>query len=84
MPFPLLPIILGELVRAGLRKALETPRRKEEPMEIWLGLIRHLLTAGGGMLAAKGYGDSSTWEAIAGGVVTVVGALWSVWDKRTR
>lgn len=53
-------------------------------MEITLGLIRHLLTAGGGIFAAKGYGDSGAWETIAGAVVALVGAAWSIIDKKKR
>lgn len=51
-------------------------------VEIILGLIRHLLTAGGGILAAKGYTDDATVEVVAGSVVAIVGAIWSVLAKR--
>jgi hypothetical protein len=51
---------------------------------VWLGLFRHLLTAGGGVMVAKGYVDAVTLEAVAGAAATLAGAAWSVWDKRGR
>ena len=50
--------------------------------EILLGLVRHLLTALGGVLVAKGTVDQSTVETITGSVVAVAGALWSVFSKK--
>jgi len=46
------------------------------------GLIRHLLTFGGGILAAKGYGDAETWAVIAGAAATLAGGVWSIFIKR--
>lgn len=48
------------------------------------GLVRHLLTAAGGYLVAKGVLDDGTLTEVIGGVVTVAGAVWSIWDKRKR
>lgn len=42
-----------------------------------LWLARMGIIAGGGYLTSKGIGDEGTWEAIAGGAVTVLGAVWS-------
>lgn len=47
-----------------------------------LGLLRHALTAGGGVLVAKGVVDDGTLQTIIGAVVTLAGAAWSVADKR--
>ena len=49
-----------------------------------LGIVRHILTTLGGILVTKGYVDASGIEAIAGGVVAVVGVVWSVLEKRAR
>lgn len=51
--------------------------------EILLGLVRHILTAVGGVLVAKGTVDQSTVETVVGGVAAIVGALWSVFSKKT-
>lgn len=46
-----------------------------------LGILRHVLTYGGGLLMAKGWGDSGDWETIIGAIIAIVGAVWSMWDK---
>lgn len=50
--------------------------------EILLGLVRHVLTALGGVLVAKGTVDQSTVETIVGGAAAIVGALWSIVSKK--
>ena len=52
--------------------------------EMWLGLTRHLLTALGGVLVARGVVDTGTVQTGIGAVVTLAGIGWSFWDKRTR
>lgn len=42
-----------------------------------LGLVRHLLTFGGGYLVAKGWLDEGQMAEVIGGVITIVGAVWS-------
>lgn len=49
-----------------------------------LGIVRHVLTFGGGAVAAKGYGDSADMEQIVGAVLTIIGVVWSIVDKRGR
>lgn len=46
-----------------------------------LGIVRHILTFGGGILIAKGTIDESTANEIIGGVITLVGAIWSIVAK---
>ena len=50
--------------------------------DILLGLVRHTLTAVGGVLVTKGTIDQSTLETVIGGIVAIVGALWSVFSKK--
>ena len=51
-------------------------------MEKILGLIRHLLTFGGGILVSKGLvEDAATVETLVGALVTVIGGAWSIYDK---
>lgn len=45
-------------------------------------VLRHLLTALGGIAVARGYLDSGTLETAVGAVLTLVGLGWSIWDKR--
>ena len=45
------------------------------------GLIRHFITAVGGAFLLK-YGlDGAGVEAFAGAIATLVGSIWSVYDK---
>jgi len=43
-----------------------------------LGLLRHALTFGGGYLVASGKLDESTVTEITAALVTIIGAVWSV------
>jgi hypothetical protein len=47
-----------------------------------LGIVRHALTFVGGFVVMKGYTDDATVTQIIGGVMTLVGAVWSVIDKK--
>ena len=42
-----------------------------------LGLIRHLLTFGGGFVVAKGWGSEALVAEVVGAVVAITGAVWS-------
>lgn len=46
-----------------------------------LGIVRHILTFGGGFLMAKGLVDEATLNVIVTGVIALVGAVWSWKDK---
>ena len=50
--------------------------------EMVSGLIRHLLTFGGGIMIAKGYTDEATSQTIVSGLVALIGAIWSVMAKK--
>lgn len=45
-------------------------------------LCRHILTAVGGFLVARGMTDTSTIESITGGAVALIGLVWSVFHKQ--
>lgn len=47
-----------------------------------LGIVRHVLTTVAGMAVAKGYADDSTATAIVGGLVALVGVVWSYLAKK--
>lgn len=41
------------------------------------GIVRTIIAAAGGYAAAKGYGNSELWIAIAGAASTISVAFWS-------
>jgi hypothetical protein len=51
-------------------------------MKKTLGIIRHVLTFAGGFVVAKGWIDEQTMLELSGGIITIVGAIWSVVDKK--
>lgn len=52
--------------------------------DIILGGARHLLTTAGGVLATSGYLSATDAEMLAGALATIIGIVWSIWDKRSR
>lgn len=50
--------------------------------EIVFGIIRHTLTFVGGILVLKGIVDEATLSEITGAIITLVGGIWSVLEKR--
>jgi len=46
-----------------------------------LGIVRHILTFGGGLIVSKGWIDESLYTELVGGLLTLVGGIWSVLDK---
>jgi hypothetical protein len=46
-----------------------------------LGIIRHSLTFVGGLLVMKGLVDEALSTEIIGGIITLVGSIWSIFDK---
>lgn len=46
-----------------------------------LGILRHSLTFLGGLLVMKGLVDETTATEIIGGIVTLVGTIWSIVEK---
>ena len=45
-----------------------------------LGIIRHLLTFGGGALVVSGKLDPGTNEVLIGGLIAVIGGIWSIFS----
>ena len=48
-----------------------------------LGLVRHALTFVGGIIVAKGLVDDVLFQEILGGILTIVGSVWSVVSKKS-
>jgi hypothetical protein len=49
-----------------------------------LGIVRHLLTTGGGYLVANGAVTDAQVETFVGATLALLGIAWSVWDKKRR
>lgn len=47
-----------------------------------LGFIRHALTTFGGSAVTAGYLGQDELTALVGGLVTLVGVVWSLFDKK--
>jgi len=46
------------------------------------GIVRHVLTFGAGFLVSSGVLDPTQVETIVGGLVAVVGVVWSIVAKK--
>lgn len=51
--------------------------------QMFLGVVRHVLTSLGGVLIAKGYTDPTGLESIVGGICTGIGIIWSIYNKKS-
>lgn len=49
-----------------------------------LGIVRHVLTFGGGLLVAKGLMTEALSQEIIGGLVSLVGLVWSIVSKKSQ
>lgn len=47
-----------------------------------LGVVRHILTFGGGILVSKGTIDEATMLEAVGAIITITGIIWSVRQKK--
>ena len=50
--------------------------------DVILGVVRHVLTFGGGFLASAGVIAASDVEMAVGAIVTLVGIVWSALQKK--
>lgn len=46
-----------------------------------LGFVRHTLTFVGGLLVMKGIIDEAMTSEIIGGIMTLTGTIWSIFEK---
>ena len=49
-----------------------------------LGIVRHVLTFGSGIAVANGLIDEAAAQTIIGGVLGIIGIIWSVDSKRVK
>ena len=50
--------------------------------ETVMGIIRHVLTFGGGFLVTKGVVGEADLQIGIGAIISLIGLAWSVWAKR--
>lgn len=50
--------------------------------KVILAIVRHTLTFVGGILIAKGTLDEAMAQELVGGIMAVIGGVWSVLDKK--
>ena len=48
------------------------------------GVVRHLLTAGGGALVTKGVVSDGQLELAIGAIITIEGVIWSALAKKKK
>ena len=51
------------------------------PVSIWLGIVRHLLTAVGGVLVSKGILSAGLLDTILGAILAILPTIWSAVEK---
>lgn len=47
-----------------------------------LGIVRHILTGAGAIVVLKGYTDEATITMVIGALITTIGGIWSIFDKK--
>ena len=52
--------------------------------EAILGIVRHILTFGGGFVAERGLASGEEVTTAVAALVTLVGLVWSVLNKRNK
>ena len=52
--------------------------------ETVLGIVRHVLTFGGGFLVTKGVADAGEVTELVGALAAVIGVVWSIHSKRSK
>jgi hypothetical protein len=52
--------------------------------DVVLGVVRHLLTFGGGYVAAKGILDQAVVNEVIGAIMTLIGVAWSVSNNKKK
>ena len=47
-------------------------------------LIRHILTAAGGFIVAKGLASADQIAEISGAAVSIIGVAWSIFNNKSK
>jgi hypothetical protein len=57
------------------------PQKPKFTRDRVMGIVRHFLTAAGGIAIAYGYGDDAAVAELVGTLMTFVGVVWSFLAK---
>ncbi|MBH61815.1 MAG: hypothetical protein CL569_05075 [Alphaproteobacteria bacterium] len=74
--------ICGVLLNPNCRAFLMNEHLSKTQDTVLNGIIRHILTAGGGALATRGYVSEASVELAVGALITLVGVIWSAIAKK--
>ena len=69
-------LALGELSSLVVEGAYHA-RRNRMIDDKMMGVVRHFLTAFGGLFVYMGYTDDATWVMVSGAIATMIGFTWS-------
>ena len=69
---------MGHLASEGAYQLTEN--KMDDKM---MGVVRHFLTAFGGLFVYMGYTDDATWVMVSGALATMVGFTWS-WMAKAK
>ena len=77
---------LGRIAAAPIVSTTKAAKKGTEKLmkDAILGIVRHVLTTAGGALIGAGYIDGTELQAAVGAVVTLLGLILSIIDKRKR
>ena len=73
----LAPADLARLATEGAYQLTEKKMLGDKEM----GVVRHILTAVGGVFVYMGYTDDATWVMVSGSIATMIGFMWSWMSK---
>jgi hypothetical protein len=74
--------IIGD--SSGSREPLSPNKEEKMSKEAILGVVRHILTFMGGFVAERGLASGEEVQTGVGAVVTLIGLVWSVLNKRGK
>lgn len=64
----------------ALKKLVKVTKVKPMNRTQVLGVLRHVITIGAGILVARGTIDESTAQELGGGLLAVIGIIWSIFS----
>ena len=65
---------MGRLASEGAYQLTENKMMMDDKA---MGVVRHFLTAFGGLFVYMGYTDDATWVMVSGALATMIGFTWS-------
>jgi hypothetical protein len=69
---------------SGCSQPLSSSKKEKMSKEAILGVVRHVLTFMGGFAAERGIASGEEVQTGVGAVITLIGLVWSVLNKRGK